>query len=164
MKNIIICGTVGTGKATISKKLSKEFKLTYLNDWQLFHEMGMGKVPSSKVFSKIMFEFLRDKEKIVLDLDMSIMPKDYRALNFDCMVYYIGFVSVDLKTLTQKLYEGDIQNMVMAKRKAKYLLKCGKKLCRECKKYNLPFIEIKEDKDKAIKQILNTIREEIKGE
>lgn len=164
MKNIIICGTVGTGKATISKKLSKEFKLTYLNDWQLFHEMGMSKVPSSKIFSKIMKEFLKDKEKVVLDLDMSILPKDYVKCGFDLKVYYVGFVSVDVNLLSQKLYEGDTPNKHLAKKKAKYLIKCGKKLFAQCQKYNLPFYEIKGDKDKAIKEILQTISNDLKGE
>ena len=164
MKNVIVCGTVGTGKATISKKLSKEFKLTYLNDWQLFHEMGITKKPSSKIFSKVMYEFLKDKEKVVLDADMSIMPKDYVKSGFDLNVYYIGFVGVDKNVLAQKLYEEDTKNMVLAKRKAKYLLKCGNKLSKECKKYNLPFFEIKENKDKTIKWILENIRKDLKGE
>ena len=128
-----------------SKKLSKELKLTYLNDWQLFHEMGMSKVPNSKIFSKIMAEFLRDKQKVVLDADMSIMPKDYIKCGFDSKVYYLGFVSVDKNTLAQKLFAGDTPNMSLAKRKAKYLIKCGKTLFKQCKKYNLPFFEIKED-------------------
>ena len=164
MKNIIICGTVGTGKATISKKLSKELKLTYLNDWQLFHEMGMSKVPNSKIFSKIMVEFLRDKQKVVLDSDMSIMPKDYIKCGFDSKVYYLGFVSVDKHILAQKLFAGDTPNMSLAKRKAKYLLKCGKKLFKQCKKYNLPFFEIKEDKDKSIKEIIDIIKHDLEGE
>ena len=46
-----------------------------------------------------MKEFLKDKEKVVLDLDMSILPKDYVKCGFDLKVYYVGFVSVDVDVL-----------------------------------------------------------------
>ena len=163
MENIIVCGTVGTGKSNITKKLSKELKLTYINDWALFKELGMSKKPSSKLFSKIIATFLKDKQNIVLDLDMSIMPKDFVKNNINAKVYYIGFVDVLKKDLAQKLYENDVKNMVLATRTAKHLLKCGKVLCKECKKANLPFYTMCGNRDKKIKEMVEIIKNDIKN-
>lgn len=163
MENIIVCGTVGTGKSSITKKISKEFKMTYINDWALFKELGMSKKPSSKLFSKIIATFLKDKQNIVLDLDMSIMPKDFAKNNINAKVYYIGFVDVLKKELAQKLYEADVKNMVLATRTAKHLLKCGRTLCKECKKANLPFHTMCGNREKKIKEMVEIIKNDIKN-
>ena len=150
MKVIVICGSVGSGKTEISKRVSKNFensKVFHLNDFTKNYSIGFDEKLNTYDFDldKCLSEFekkhLRKKEN---DYDVLIIESHFsHFLNPKFVDLYI-ILNRDLKDLKKEYLKREY-----SKEKIKQNL--------ECESFNIVFIEAKELKisDKKIKLIRN---------
>ncbi len=142
--NIVICGLQGTGKTTLSKMLVEKYGFSYINDYKIFK--------SGKSKNKII-SFVNNNDNFVVDLCYSISPKDATKLK-NSIIYFFGFVTIDENVLfnlmRQKGENITLKQIVKNKKK-------GKKFQTQCKKYNIPFVDINQDRQVILNNILKEI-------
>ena len=106
MKTITVTGSVGTGKTTIAKKLSKELNYNYIDVNKLIKENKLSsgydkkrkcKIIDTKKLNRILIKLIKEsKENLIIDSHLShYLPKKYVDL---CIV-----TKCNLKTLKKRL-------------------------------------------------------------
>lgn len=147
--NIVICGLQGTGKTTLSKMLVEKYNFNYINDYRIFE--------TGKCKNKII-EFVNNNDNYVVDLCYSLSPKDTLKLK-NAIVYFLGFFTIDenvLFTLMQQKGENITLKQIIKNKKR------GQKFQLECKKYNIPFYDINQDRKVILDKILFEIDKKLK--
>jgi len=105
MKVIIVSGSVGTGKTTLSRKLSKVLGYEYLNVSKLIKEYELSEgydsenkcdIVDVKKLNKVLIEIIKKSKNLIIDSHLShYLPKKYVNL---CIV-----TTCDLKVLKTRL-------------------------------------------------------------
>lgn len=147
--NIVVCGVQGTGKTTLSKMLAEKHGFSYINDYKICENIKD---------KKAIIDFVSGHDKFVVDLCYSLTPKDCASLE-NCLVYFLGFVSVDEKLLLTLMRE---KREDISLEKIKQIKKQGLKFKDECKKYNIKFFDVDKDRKIIIEQIICDIDKQVK--
>jgi len=106
MKTIIITGSVGTGKTTLAKKLSKKLNYKYIDVSKLIKENNLSsgydkkrkcEIIDTKKLNKFLVNLIKkSKKRLIIDSHLShYLPKKYVNL---CIV-----TKADLKELSKRL-------------------------------------------------------------
>ena len=166
MKNIIICGLIGTGKTTLAKKVSQNLNYNYID---LNKKVNTDTFESDKEFlSKKLRQqidnYIYKLKNSVIDCEYLILPNDYsNYLSKDiCDIIYLGFYDVDINILYDKFVqdykskgkkydETDLLNQL------KYFKKISEKIYNDCKKYGYKFFDISKDKSIVLEEIYSYI-------
>lgn len=183
-KHIIIAGVPRAGKTTICSKLASTLQYQHLAmDWVLmalekaFPQAGVCHtdcwdfVETSKTFIKFMKEAVEtdnyDKFDYRLAFDLyHITPKDYFE-NIDtkyCEIYFFGYPNITVEEKFKQIRQFDTpydwtsqrEDEVVIEHITKYI-EISKWLKTECEKYQLPFIDISEDREKVIEEFVSKI-------
>jgi len=144
--NILICGLQGTGKTTLSKRISKDFNFKYINDYSIFDL----KNENSK---SAIVDFVCGNDNYVIDLCYSLTPSECSKLN--CITYFLGFSSIEPKVL-YKLMKEKGENVTLSQienNKAQ-----SQRFQEECKTLNIPFYDINKDRNIILDSITNEIK------
>ena len=96
MKNIIICGLIGTGKTTLAKKISQNLNYEYidLNKKMSIYKHGNDKELLSKELRKEIDKYIYKIENSVIDCEYLILPEDYSNYlsKNKCDIIYFGYI------------------------------------------------------------------------
>jgi len=164
MKNIILCGLIGTGKTTIAKQYSEKFGYEYID---LYDVLNLDINDDDKEYAS---KFLKDEidnylikkttDKCIIDCNYLILPQDF--VNYNSNKYYeiiyLGFNDIDVNMLFEKFsndYEKKNINYdtVELKKKLFYFNEISKKVYNDCKKYNYKYFDINKDKKSVLEEI-----------
>lgn len=151
MKNIIICGLIGTGKTTLAKIISKElgYKYVDLNN----------KIYASQNLRDEIDNLLKTLDKCAIDCEYLILPEQYILYKNreECTIVYLGFNNVDINVLYDKFVQDyKNKNIKYDEKKLmgtlKYFKDISKKVCDDCNKYGFKFFDICKDKNLVIQE------------
>ena len=167
-KHIIICGLPGTGKTTLCKSLAQELGMGYINDYEIFENLGVkllcaDRKKLSRKHSKQLASFLNEvQHDFVVDLDYTILPREARNNNVN-NIYYLGFCDINKGELFEAFRQKDKQTSDKdLLRKIIYYLKVSSYCKKECQKYGYGFTGITKDREKNIAdlklQIINNYK------
>lgn len=183
-KHIIIAGVPRSGKTTICSKLAKSLKYQHLAMDSImiafeeaFPETGVlhtdcwDFIETSKIFIKFMKHISQTSNydkfdyRLVFDL-YHITPKDYYE-NIDkecCDIYFFGYPNISVEQKFKEIRQFDTEydwtsksdNSVVIDHISKYI-EISKWLQEECQKYQLPFIDISNNRDEVIEKFVKEI-------
>lgn len=162
MKNIIICGLVGTGKTTISKKIEKELGYKYIDLYEIVKNNVEDKEQASSECASLIDNYLLslNNDKYVIDCDYLILPKEFNEyISKDKYeIIYLGFKDVDFNVLYNKFKNDYIKRNKefddnKLKKQLKYMNDISTKVFNDCQKYNYKFFDINKDKSILIEKI-----------
>ena len=169
MKNIILCGLIGTGKTTIAKQYSEKFGYEYIDLYDVINSdySDNDKINASNVLKNEIDNYLfkRSKDKVIIDCNYLILPDDYANYQFNdnYEIIYLGFNDIDINVLFEKFskdYEKKNIDFDSEELKSQllYLNKISKKVYEDCKKYNYKYFDINKDKKNEDKKYSITLR------
>lgn len=170
MKNIIICGLVGTGKTTIAKKIENELSYNYIDLYNIIKVDFSDKEKASKEYASKIDDYLLSlkSDKYVIDCDYLILPEDfnnYKSKN-KYEIIYLGFNDIDFDVLYNKFKNDYIKknkrfddNKLVSE--LKYIKEISKKVFNDCKKYNYKFFDINKDKSILVEEIYKYITDKL---
>ena len=144
--NILICGLQGTGKTTLSKRISKDFNFKYINDYSIFNL----KNENSK---RAIVDFICGNDNYVIDLCYSLTPSECSKLN--CITYFLGFSSIEPKVL-YKLMKEKGENITLNQIENNRAQ--SQQFQEECKKFNISFYDINKDRNMLLDCIVNEVK------
>lgn len=183
-KHIIIGGVPRAGKTTICSLLAKSLKYQHLEMDSIvisfekafpmtgvLHTDCWDFIKTSNRFIPFMKELSKtsayDKFDYRLAFDLyHITPKDFYE-NIDkekCEIYFFGYPNISVEEKFKEIREFDTEydwtnkcddNIVIEH--IKLYIEISKWLQSECKKYNLPFIDISNDREKIIEEFVKEI-------
>lgn len=183
-KHIIIAGVPRAGKTTICSKLAQSLKYQHLDMDSILislekafpltgvlHTDCWEFIETSKIFVKFMKEFSKtrnyDKFAYRLAFDLyHITPKDY-CENIDpndCEIYFFGYPNISAEQKIKEIRKYDTKydwtvncnDSLLTNHITKYI-EISKWLQKECKNYNLPFIDISNNREKVIENFVKDI-------
>ncbi len=183
-KHIIIAGVPRAGKSTICSELAKTKKYQHLAmdavviafegaypELGVFHTDCWDFVETSKTFIKFMKKISKtsnyDKFDYRLAFDLyHITPKDYYE-NIDsscCEIYFFGYPNISVEDKFKEIRNFDTEfdwtsekdDAIVIDHITKYI-EISKWLKDECQKYNLPFIDISQNREEVIDNFLKEI-------
>ena len=166
MKNIIICGLIGTGKTTLTKKISQNLNYEYidLNKKMNTHKYGNNKELFSKELGQKIDKYIYKIENSVIDCEYLILPEDYSNYlsKNKCDIIYLGFYDVDINVLYDKFVQDYKSKEKSYDKKTllnhlKYFKDISRKVYNDCKKYNYKFFDISKDKAEVLKEVYSYI-------
>ena len=166
MKNIIVCGLIGTGKTTICQKISKKLNMKYIDLYSIVDskEISQDKFQMSKMLKVKIDNYLETLDNCVIDCDYLILPKDFNEyrVNKNFNIIYLGFNDVNINLLLNKfIMDYESKNIKYDKEKLfeklKYYKSVSNKVYKDCKKYNYKFFDINRNKQEVIDEVLNYI-------
>ena len=183
-KHIIIAGVPRSGKTTICSKLAKSLKYQHLAMDAIMISFEKA-FPKTGVLHTDCWDFIETSEKfipfmqslsstatydklgyrLVFDL-YHITPKDYYE-NIDkdcCDIYFLGYPDVLLEDKFNEIRSYDTEydwtskesDSVVKEHLSKYI-EISKWLEQECKKYNLPFINVSKNREQVIDNLVQEI-------
>ena len=169
----IINGLPGTGKTTLSKQISKEFNIEYINDWEILkshnieNKIGNQSVLFCKQYQNIILQYIKEHKNkdIVLDLEYSLHPStfiDEKLDNFSKMIC-LGFASLNEETLLSLFSNSSANKNIKEKdliNKINLYKKESLEMQNACDGTNVHFVDICESRDKILSEILNLLKEE----
>lgn len=144
--NILICGLQGTGKTTLSKMIAEKFGFNYINDYSIFNMRNMH--TKSEIVN-----FINSNDNYVIDLCYTLTPSDCSKLN--CITLFLGFSSIEPEIL-YKLMREKGENITLSQiedNKTK-----SQQFQKDCKKFNIPFYDINQDRNIILNSIINDIK------
>lgn len=153
--NIIICGLIGTGKTTLSKKISNDLHYKYIFLDELLNKSinSNDKLTASAKLNNDIENYLRDINNCVIDCEYLIMPSQYFNSRYkdNCLIIYLGFSSVDINVLVEKFKTDYEKRKIEFKEeelvnRLKYYKEISNYVCNECQKYNYKFFDIAKEK------------------
>ncbi len=167
MKIILISGERGTGKTTISKKVSKELGYAYYSDFEILnglktnHNSQNGDDGDNVLINAYKSFFNKHiKENMVIDAETTILPNRIRKLQkeFDIDAVFLGFDGISegdlieqLKVKKQNMTLGEIKNQAWG------LLDLGKKIKLMCEEENFKFYSINKNRNSVIEILTNNL-------
>lgn len=183
-KHIIIAGVPRAGKTTLCSYLANSLKYQHLamdaiviGIQQAFPETGVVHtdrwdfLETSKrwinFISKISSTSNYDKLPYRLAFDIyHITPQEYSE-NIDkdcCDIYFLGYPNISLEEKFKQIREFDTEYDWTSKRDDEIIkehikdyIEISKWLEEECKKYNLPFIDVSENRQRKLKELADKI-------
>ena len=183
-KHIIIAGVPRAGKTTICEKLAKSLKYQHLlmDDFTTSFEKSFpytGIIHTDcwefKDTSKNLVKLIKglvdangyDKFEYGLAFDcFHITPQDYHE-NIDlnrCDIYFFGYPNADIEEKVKQIKKFDTKHDWTYNKSDEFLrdrivtyIEISKWLEHECEKYDLPFIDISENRDMIIEEFVNSI-------
>ncbi len=183
-KHIIIAGVPRAGKTSICSKLVKTLKYQHLAmdavmvsfeeafpETHVTHTDRWDFIETSKIFIKFMKRMSKtgnyDKLGYRLAFDLyHITPKDYfENIDKDCCdIYFFGYPNITVEEKFKEIRKFDTEYDWTSKKEDQIVLdhikdyiEISKWLENECKKYNLPFIDISHNRDKVIEDFVKGI-------
>lgn len=168
MKNLIICGLVGTGKTTIAKKICEELNYEYID---LYDKIN-GKIDTkdkenaSKLLAKDINKYLMNvsENKCIIDCDYLILPNEFyncdAKVNYN--IIYLGFNNVDVELLFNKFSDDYKKKNITydsekLRNQIEYFKYISNKVYLDCKKYNYKYFDLDKEKSLVIDEIMNFI-------
>lgn len=183
-KHIIIAGVPRAGKTTVCSKLANSLKYQHLamDAVMIAFEEGLPQagikhtdrwdlVKTSEQIIKFVARMARtgnyDKLDYRLAFDLyHITPKDYSE-NVDrncCDIYFLGYPNITVEEKLKEIRKFDTQYDWTSKREddiviehLKDYIDISKWLEVECKKYNLPFVDVSKDREEVIDSLVKNI-------
>jgi len=163
---LLISGLPGTGKTNLANTICEEYKFDIVSDWDIFQKFNIdikpfeNKKTISENYSKLLLDYINNKNNIVVDLEYSIIPKDFiKYNNFqNVQIIYLGFVSIDEKTLFKLFRNSDSNNKYTDNElmlRIKFYKEMSALFKEQCDKYGLKFFDINKDREEIQKEILN---------
>ena len=161
MKNIIICGLIGTGKTTLAKKISKElgYEYVYLNNLLNTTVDINNKINASQNLRNEIDNLLKTCDSCVIDCEYLILPEQYVLYKNkeSYEIIYLGFNNVDVNVLFDKfVLDYKVKNIKYDDEQLmsslKYFKEISKKVCDDCNKYNFKFFDVCKDKNLVIQE------------
>lgn len=177
-KHLIIAGISRGGKTTTCQEILKKFDYQYMPMDMIvrafqnhFPETGITHADRFFNVSKNLAPFLNtclecfEGEHLLIDT-YHLAPEDYvKQINQEiCDICFIGFpdISVEQKFCEMRKYEQreeDIQKTdEELKQKCEKKIEESKYLKAECEKWNVPFLNTSFDREKVIKEFVETLR------
>lgn len=189
MKNVIIAGIARAGKSTVCKELCKKGfshftcdSLVYSLE-HIFPELGINQKEAteevkktSKNFAPVLLTLAKCMENeylpypVVFDV-YQFMPEDYikHMKTKDIKVYFLGYPDIPVEEEFKILRANKVPEEYTLKYTDEYLKELieqrineSKFIKEECEKYNLPFINTSYNRSEKIKELVNTILEDLK--
>lgn len=183
-KHIIIAGVPRAGKTTLCSYLAKSLKYQHLTMDAVvkgiqyaFPETGVAHTDRWDFLktSKDLINFIKkvsstctyDKLPYRLAFDIyHITPQEYSE-NIDkncCDIYFLGYPNISLEEKFKEIRKFDTEYDWTSKRDdeivkthIKDYIEISKWLEEECKKYNLPFIDVSQGRESKLKELANKI-------
>ena len=164
---IIICGLPGTGKTSLANKICEEHKYRYISDWDIFETYNIvinkseDKNIISKKYSKLILDYINNQnDNVVVDLEYSISPSDFVKYNnySDVFIIYLGFASVDEKTLFNLFRSSESNNKYTddeLQLQIKFYKEMSESYKYQCEKLDINFFDINQDRKLMQEEILN---------
>ena len=171
---IVICGLPGTGKTSLVHKIFDEYKYRIISDWDIFEKYNIvinkneDKNIVSKKYSKLILDYINNQnDNVVVDLEYSISPSDFIKYNnySDVFIIYLGFASVDEKTLFNLFRSSESNNkytddeLQLQIKFYKEMSESYKHQCEKCEKLDINFFDINKDRKIIFESIMNAIKE-----
>lgn len=164
---ILICGLPGTGKTSISQKISDRFDCRLISDWDIFakYNIEIDKFEDKNIlsgnYSKLILDYVNNlQENIVVDLEYSISPRDFLQYNKheDVSIIYLGFDSVGANQLFE-LFRKSEANVKYSDEELKSQIEFFKKMSiefkKQCDNYGFKFFDINTDRNIIQQEILD---------
>ena len=166
MKNIIICGLIGTGKTTLSKRIAQEKGYQYvdLNSLLKNRIYNSNKELASKILFNEIKTLITPLKNCVIDCEYLILPEQYNMHNYknNCNIVYLGFHNADINVLFNK-FSADYKkkNIDFDEQKLMeqliYFKKISDRVFDDCNKYNLKYFDISREKSEVLEEVYNYI-------
>lgn len=183
-KHMIIAGVPRSGKTTLTSKLAKSLKYQHLAMDTIV--MAFDKVfPETGILHTDCWDFVQTSEKFIkflkrmteidnyakfdykMALDLyHITPKDFSE-NMDrnlCDIYFLGYPNISVEEKFQQIRKFDTEfdwtskstDDVVLEHLTKYI-EISKWLEKECKKYDLPFVDVSWNREKVLDETVDRI-------
>lgn len=168
---IVICGLPGTGKTSLVHKIFDEYKYMIISDWDIFEKYNIvinkneDKNIVSKKYSKLILDYINNQnDNVVVDLEYSISPSDFVKYNnySDVFIIYLGFASVDEKTLFNLFRSSESNNKYTddeLQLQIKFYKEMSVEYKQQCDKLDIKFFDINKDRKIIFESIMNAIKE-----
>ena len=168
---LIICGLPGTGKTSLAHIICDEYKYRTISDWEIFGEYNIvinkseDKNIVSKKYSKLLLDYINNQnDNIIVDLEYSISPSDFVKYNnySDVFIIYLGFASVDEKTLFNLFRNSESNNKYTddeLQLQIKFYKEMSVEYKQQCDKLEIKFFDINKDRKIIFESIMNAIKE-----
>lgn len=168
---IVICGLPGTGKTSLVHKIFDEYKYRIISDWDIFEKYNIvinkneDKNIVSKKYSKLVLDYINNQnDNVVVDLEYSISPSDFIKYNnySDVFIIYLGFASVDEKTLFNLFRSSESNNKYTddeLQLQIKFYKEMSVEYKQQCDKLDIKFFDINKDRKIIFESIMNAIKE-----
>ena len=164
MKNLIICGLVGTGKTTIAKNICEELNYEYVDLYEKIDENidTKDKEKASKLLAKDINKYLINAidKKCIIDCDYLILPNEFYCCDAkdNYNIIYLGFNSVDIELLFKKFSEDYKKKNITydskeLRKQIEYFKYISNKVYLDCQKYNYKYFELNKEKSLVIEEI-----------
>ncbi len=183
-KHIIIAGVPRAGKTTLCSYLAKSLKYQHLTMDAVVKGIQYA-FPKTGVVHTDRWDFLKTSKDLInfikkvsstctydklpyrLAFDIyHITPQEYSE-NIDkncCDIYFLGYPNISLEEKFKEIRKFDTEYDWTSKRDdeivkthIKDYIEISKWLEEECKKYNLPFIDVSQGRESKLKELANKI-------
>ena len=188
MKNILLFGVARSGKSTLAKKILKEYPNYKIMDLDSLLDTFSKTLPEANVgylYDKVkenriakftgcllneqVSRYGRDSIYYIIEGD-SILPEDIKE-NFDLentIVIFLGHNKLTPEEILNNCRKYDSNTEWTSRWKdnklikhAKWQLKIGKKIEKQCQKYNYMFVDTSKNRNKILKQTYAQIEKEL---